>query len=285
MVRRSATPLLVTGLFVIGLIAAGAGLGGCAMEREEFADNRIERSVVTEIVAGGGSGGLTVKRIAGADLAIDRRVRFSGERPARLDRVDGSTLRLDGDCGEHCTIEYTVTVPDAVKVTGNLRSGDIRLTGVGAALVSTRSGRIGVTDVPELTAETASGNIDVADVRGAAVVRTGAGDISLKRIGGAVTAETSSGAIRAEGLSGPQATLHTFSGDVKADLGSALNLTATTSSGDVEVLVPGGTSYQVTAESTSGGRNVDVTHDPTARYRLDLHTESGEIRVRAARPA
>src|SRR5687767_13519226 len=101
----------------------GLALAGCAPDfvRSSFEDQRVEAGKVTEINIAGGSGSLIVERSSASGVNIKRKVSYLRDRPdRRFDTLQGETLNLDSDCGEDCTVDYTITVPEAVKVAGRL---------------------------------------------------------------------------------------------------------------------------------------------------------------------
>jgi hypothetical protein len=274
----------VGALSVAALAISGVMLSGCAPDfvRSSFEDERTEGGKVSEVQVTGGSGSLVVERSPSASsVTVKRKVWYLGDRPERRhDQLDGPVLRLDTKCGDDCSIDYTITVPDAVKVAGRVGSGDIRLTGITGAVVNTGSGDITITDVAEsVVAETGSGNVSVSDAKASVTAQTGSGDVRLNRVAGTVNADTGSGSVTASGLSGERTNLRTGSGDVTISVSTAQDVVAKTSSGDVKVTVPKGAAYRVKTNSSSGEKDVTIATDPNGKYQLDLTTESGDISV------
>ena len=256
-------------LAAAALTAAGAvlALSACDYvgERVSYAEDATIRKAIKQVrIEGDGSGDVTITTGTGTETSIHTVVRYRGDRPdADTHRVDGDSLILDTDCGRHCSVQYRITMPAGVTVTGRLGSGDIDLTGVTRADVGSGSGDITIDDVDgSVTADTGSGEVEVREVTGAVTAETGSGDIHASGIAGDVDAETGSGQL-----------------DVR--LAAPASVRAETGSGDVTIIVPDG-AYRVTASSDSGDRRVTVPDQPGAPNTIDAHTGSGEITVRPA---
>ncbi|MFC6084656.1 DUF4097 family beta strand repeat-containing protein [Sphaerisporangium aureirubrum] len=110
-------------------------------------------------------------------------------------------------------------------------------------------------------------------------VKTGSGDITLRAIGGDLDAFTGSGEIDANQLAGKRAIAETGSGDVELRFaGVPDDVQVSTGSGTGVVRVPSG-SYQVTANTGSGDRTVDVSTDDVSPHRIVVKTGSGDAKV------
>ena len=234
------------GLSVATLVVASS-LAGCGTIgiSKEFSDSRTETGPVSAISLTGGSSELAITRSSSAsEVTIERDVDYQHDKPDdRYDELDGEVLRLDGDCGDDCVIDYTVTVPDAVDVTVDVGSGDVLLVGLGDA-----------------------------------DIRTGSGDITVMRPTGSVGAEAGSGEISITDADGP-VTAETGSGDVEVELATANDVTARASSGDLELTVPAGSSYRVDADTGSGDETVTMPSDELGDHHLDISTGSGDLSV------
>lgn len=119
---------------------------------------------------------VTIRVVEGADAQVDQRVSYLWRAPDSTFSVDDGTLVLEG-CGSRCGVEYEVTVPRTVDVTGESRSGNVDLTGV-----------------DEVELESRSGDVTLRDARGPVDVTTRSGDVTIDRgLPGHVTAEARSG--------------------------------------------------------------------------------------------
>jgi hypothetical protein len=116
--------------------------------------------------------------------------------------------------------------------------------------------------------------------RGLAVkADTGSGTITLRDLTGEMSADTGSGDIDARGLTARRATAHTGSGDVELRFSAVPDdVDVETGSGDGTVWVPYG-SYNVTARTGIGSKDVTVAHDPSAPRTVVIKTGSGDAKV------
>ena len=252
----------VTRAVLVGA-AAVTVLAGCGGVGARLTFNDIEKVKVTEIVLTGASGNVNVRTAAVTETTIQRIIHRNSD-PGQSYRMEGSVLHIDTDCGEDCTVDYDIQAPAGVTVSGELRSGDVGLTGVAA------------TDIT-----VTSGDIMVAKAAGPVKAKTTSGDVNVLDSTGAVTIESTSGDVRAMNAGGPVSALAT-SGDVDVKLSAAASVSAGTSSGDVTVLVPAG-SYLVAAAAASGDAAiVGLVNDPAAKNVIDVNASSGDATVTAA---
>ncbi|TMQ96670.1 DUF4097 domain-containing protein [Actinomadura soli] len=191
------------------------------------------------------SGSVTLR--GGASKAsLHRTVEYRGDKPTRqTHRVENGILKLR-DCGNNCSVRYTIDLPGRVPVDGATDSGSIKLSKVGAVNVSTDSGSIHLDDVA-----------------------------------GSVNAKTDNGKIEGRGLKGDGIDARTDNGKITLTLGKPQNIRAVTSNGGVTVTVPAGR-YRVSARTDNGDRTIGIPDDASAPHRLDLTTDNGDINVRPA---
>ena len=128
-------------------------------------------------------------------------------------------------------------------------------------------------------------------------VKLVSGDLEINGVGGEVHASSVSGDVQATGLRG-RAEISSVSGDVKVTYaGSTDRLRLNSVSGDVTAVLPGNASAEVSANTVSGdisnefglsvdhGRFVGQHLQGTiggGTGKIDMHTVSGEIRLRRA---
>ncbi|MBB5154457.1 DUF4097 family beta strand repeat-containing protein [Saccharopolyspora phatthalungensis] len=215
-----------------------------------------------------GSGGVTVRHAPGGGGQVEQRVqRWDGAPPPPGDqlyhRVEGKTLVLDTDCGQNCSVDFDVTLPDQVAITGELGAGSLDVTGMAS-----------------VRAEVGSGSVDVRQIDGPLDVRTGSGGVRLDDLGGTVAVETSSGGIEGRNLRGGEVTAKTGSGQIELGLLAPGSVQADSGSGGIELVVPQNT-YRVEVETGVGESRIDVPQDPSSPRRLRLSTGVGSIEVRA----
>ncbi|GAA2923871.1 DUF4097 family beta strand repeat-containing protein [Streptomyces thioluteus] len=237
---RLLSALVVTGTAVAGLSACDGLTPG-----KTFEDDATLGEKVTSVRVDNNSGGVRVHGRAGlGKVTVHREVEYrDGHKPeGATHRIENGTLVL-ADCGDECSVSYTVDVPAGTPVTGENSSGEIRLSDVGAVKVTTSSGAI-----------------------------------DLDGVGGDVTVGSSSGRITGRGLKGGAIRATTSSGEIALTAAVPQDVTAKSSSGRLVLTMPDAR-YRVSAETTSGGKDIGVSQDPAGKYRLDLTTTSGEIKV------
>jgi DUF4097 and DUF4098 domain-containing protein YvlB len=272
---------------VTALAISSVGLVACdPITDKNFADTRTESAQLTELHVEGDAGGVTLVRDTSAtQTTIARHFHYSGTKPALTgwDSVSDTTLTVNTSCGRKCVLDFTITVPSTVKVTGRLDSGQLDLTGIGAATLEADSGHIKVHDASgDVNAGSDSGSVTVTDVHGRLNLQTQSGSVIIDQVTGATTVSTDSGSVRATGLSGTQTSIHTESGSVSVGLATAQDLKAETDSGSLRVTVPSG-SYRLTQSTDSGHVLIGVPVDNVnGQHALQLKTQSGSITVTQA---
>ena len=251
----------VTRLILVAAVTAPV-LAGCGGVGARLTFNDTEPAV-TEIVLTGGSGDVMVRTAAIEETRITRVIHRNSD-PGRTYEIKGTVLTIDTDCGDNCSVTYDIEAPAGVEVRGELRSGDIGLTGVGKTNVTVTSGDILDSKATgEVRAKATSGDINVTDSTGKITVLSTSGDVRALNIDGAVEARATSG-------------------DVDIQLTKTNSVTAQATSGDVNVIVPQG-SYRIQTQTGSGDAQiVGVTKDPAAKYLIDLSAASGDATVSAA---
>ncbi|MBP2702707.1 DUF4097 family beta strand repeat protein [Microbispora sp. RL4-1S] len=113
-------------------------------------------------------------------------------------------------------------------------------------------------------------------------VDSGSGTITLRALTGAVNASTGSGDIDGGGLRGRSVTASTGSGQIELRFAAPPDRVEVKSgSGDGVVRLPQG-AYNVTAETGSGTRTVNVAQDSAAPRTVVVKTGSGDAKVLAS---
>jgi hypothetical protein len=111
---------------------------------------------------------------------------------------------------------------------------------------------------------------------------TRAGAIRIDNVTGAVTASAGAGNIHAEGVASASASFTTLAGTITADFTAApTSVTATSHAGRVTIEVPGGTSYNVTAQTYVGSATITVPRDDHSSRSITARTDVGNITVSA----
>jgi hypothetical protein len=272
-------------LAALGLVSTlGLALVGCRALDQDYSDELGNLGTVTEIALRGGAGSVVIEPASGSDVGVKRHFRYGGDRPKGRDRLDGSVLRIDTACGHDCSVDYVVSVPTAVPVTGSTGSGPVSLQRVGAVALSIGSGSISLRGASgDVSVQTGSGEITVQDVTGAVTARTGSGSIRVHRVSGVVVAEAGSGEVDVADTGGDHLTLRTGSGAISVVMTKLQTVRAVADSGEIRVMVPAGLALDVSAVSDSGEARIGVPVTAGAPNRLDLQTDSGDITVAVTR--
>ena len=211
---------------------------------------------LTSIVVRVGSGRVTVRGADRDDVVAERTIERSLQAPTVTERIDGSTLRLEGTCTNlatfWCEVSYVLDVPRGTTV-----------------------------DV-----ESGSGSLSVSSVDGDVRADSGAGSIQLDRIGGRITADSGAGSIRATELRGTVAAASSGAGSIRLQfLEAPTMVTAHAGAGSVDVEVPHGEeSYRVL--NTEGlnlfrgkGDTVTIALDADSPRRIEVDSGAGSVKV------
>jgi DUF4097 and DUF4098 domain-containing protein YvlB len=230
----------------------------------------------------------------------------------------GDTVRIGKDIGNlhNVSISYVIEVPHDTEVNTNVLSGSQTILKVrGPVKADSASGSIRVDDIDrqtqlttlsgsieaqnigdDLRASSASGSVNVAKVKGDVRISALSGTTQVSGPGGRVDADTASGTVEVQGAT-RDVKAHAASGrvDVQGNPSESSYWDLKTVSGVVELGVPPSANFHLTAEAVSGQIKTDVPivieeqgkHFLRARMgngggRVEVHTISGEIRVRAS---
>jgi hypothetical protein len=259
----TATPAGRTGALIV-IAATTLALAGCGGIGATLTYNDTVKTKITSIVVDGGSGDVVVRTGALGETLIKRVYRVSAD-PQDSYRLDGSVLHIANKCGLNCRVSYEIEAPPGVAVSGELTSGDIMLSDVGATNLKLTSGDVMVRGATgKVSIQATSGDITVSDAKAGATVEATSGDVHAVNIaGGPVVAKVSSG-------------------DATVKLSAPASVTAQAGSGDVVVTVPMG-SYQLRTHRGSGDLHVaGIQNDPSAKNVLDLRVGSGDLTVATA---
>lgn len=230
----------------------------------------------------------------------------------------GDTIRI-GEEWRHVRnvrISYTIEVPretevDSTLVSGeqiiqNLRgpvkaqdvSGSIRAEHIDKQVqLSTISGSVYADKIgDDLRASSTSGTVTVSNIKGDVRISAVSGTTQIVKPGGRVEASTTSGAVEVQGATS-DVKAHAVSGrvSVEGNPGASSYWDLNTVSGTVQLGVPTNASFHLSAEASSGEIKTDIPivveekgkHSLRARVgngggRVEVHTASGQIRVRAS---
>jgi len=244
--RKMGIVVVVIGIVVV--LAAGSGwlaCGGWKQIGTRFEDDASFDAAITEIRAAGGSVDVELRPGTESGIRIHRTVRYLNplhERPGPTSRIDGTVLRLGSDDScTFCAVEYVVVAPAGVRVSADVGTGSLNVTGASTVDVKVSTGSITVTDAT-----------------------------------GDVTARAETGSITGRGLRSGAVVAAAKTGAISLDLAAPADVEATTSMGRVQLTVPPAT-YRVDATTGLGKADVRIANDPNGRYRLALRAGTGDV--------
>jgi DUF4097 and DUF4098 domain-containing protein YvlB len=230
----------------------------------------------------------------------------------------GNTIRIGEEMRRlrNVSVSYTIEVPHDTEVASAVlsgaqtiqdvrgpvkaeaASGSIRVSHIERQTqLSTLSGSIRADNVgDDIHANSASGTVTVSDIKGDVRISALSGSTQIIKPGGRVEASTASGEVDVEGATS-DVKAHAASGrvNVQGNPGASSYWDLKTASGSVQLGVPANASFHLAAEAVSGEIKTDIPivveergkHSLRARVgsgnggRIEVHTVSGEIRLRA----
>jgi len=230
----------------------------------------------------------------------------------------GNTIRIGEEMRRlrNVSVSYTIEVPHDTEVASAVLSGAQTIQDVrGPVKAEAASGSIRVSHIERQTqlstlsgsiradnigddihANSASGTVTVSDIKGDVRISALSGSTQIIKPGGRVEASTASGEVDVEGATS-DVKAHAASGrvNVQGNPGASSYWDLKTASGSVQLGVPANASFHLAAEAVSGEIKTDIPivveergkHSLRARVgsgnggRIEVHTVSGEIRLRA----
>lgn len=230
----------------------------------------------------------------------------------------GEVIRIGQDIRHfrNVSISYVIEAPRDTEISSDVLSGSQSIRNVRGPLkvesasgsidvdhiekqtqLSTLSGSILASDInDDLRANSASGSVVASNIKGDVRISALSGSTQIKKPGGRVEASSASGTVDVEGAN-KDVRAHAASGEVKVegDPGSNSYWDLKTTSGLVQLGVPKNANFHLAADAVSGAIKADIPivieeqgrHSLRARVgngggRVEVHTISGEIRVRAS---
>jgi DUF4097 and DUF4098 domain-containing protein YvlB len=232
----------------------------------------------------------------------------------------GNTIRIGEEMRRrfrNMNVSYVVEVPRDTEVASSVlsgaqtiqdvrgpvkaeaASGSIRVSHIERQTqLSTLSGSIRADDIADdIRANSASGTVTVSNIKGDVRISALSGSTQISKPGGRVDASTASGSVDVEGAMN-DVKAHAASGrvNVRGNPGASSYWDLKTASGSVQLDVPRSASFHLAAEAVSGEIKTDIPvlveeqgkHTLRARVgsgnggRVEVHTVSGEIRLRAS---
>ncbi|WP_250562900.1 DUF4097 family beta strand repeat-containing protein [Sphaerisporangium fuscum] len=223
-------------VMVGALLAAAALSAGCRLENIVPAAHRTTlgyevKEKVARLVLVGDAGDIVVSEADGSAVKVTETLRWSSDKPTTEHKVQSDALVMRYDCPhalDNCSVDYTVEVPEGLRVEVESDSGDIHLRALGnpikAKVGSGDLEGIGLTG-PEIKVEAGSGDatLGYAAVPDDIDLKVGSGDAKITLPGGPynVDAEAGSGDVTVS---------------VKTDRNSPHKIVARADSGDIDFL-------------------------------------------------
>jgi len=231
----------------------------------------------------------------------------------------GGTIRIGEEMRRlrNVSVSYMIEVPHETEIASRVLSGAQSIQNVrGPVKAEAASGSIHASHIDQLTqlstlsgtiradnigddirANSASGAVTVSDIKGDVRISALSGSTQITKPGGRVDASTASGSVDVEGATS-DVKAHAASGrvNVQGNPGASSYWDLKTASGTVQLGVPANASFHLAAEAISGEIKADIPimveeqgkHSLRARVgsgnggRVEVHTVSGEIRLRAS---
>jgi hypothetical protein len=230
----------------------------------------------------------------------------------------GDIIRIGKDIAHFrsVSISYEIEVPRDTEVSASVLSGSEAIRNVrGPVKVESASGSINVEHIErqtqlstlsgtirasnindDLKASSASGSVVVSNIKGDVRISALSGSTQITKPGGRVEASTASGAVDVQDAT-KDVKAHAASGriNVEGNPGSSSYWDLKTASGLVQLGVPKNANFHLAADAVSGAIKTDIPvvveeqgkHSLRARIgngggRVEVHTVSGEIRLRAS---
>jgi len=199
------------------------------------------------------------------------------------------------------TASGNAAITGAASAQATTASGEVLLSRIrGPAQANSASGSLVMNDVEgKATARSVSGDVTLEGIAGDARAVTTSGDINAKRLRGSLDASTVSGDLHVEDYAGAETKLKTTSGDMNVSLAQPVTdlFFADSISGDISVIAPPDSDCTVQLTTQSGRILMNLPLRDVARRRgymegvvgegrgrLEAHTVSGDISVRARNP-
>lgn len=246
---------IAASLAAAGLLVWGVGQAVSQLAHEEHTEVTTFDSAGVEVVdVDLVSGSVEITAADVDEITVEAHV-SDGLRPTgHEERVDGNRLVLRATCpiwlSSFCSVDYDVTVPEAMDVRATLGDGRLLLVGTtGSVEASSDNGGIALVDVE--------------------------GDVEL---------HSSNGSLEADGLAADTLTAETDNGSI--DVGFAAPPTfveARSDNGSIELRLPDATGgYRVDMDTDNGSTDLGVATDPASDRHISATTQNGDIRVLGA---
>jgi len=256
----------------------------------------VSEPLVLDVDTGSGaihirSGAVNEVEVTG-EITVSRR--FFLARPANADELvqqvkdeppielSGGRLKVgyfnDRKLARRVSISYEIVVPATTEIIAESGSGAISVRDIaGPVDVNTGSGSVTLDDISSaVKARTGSGSIRAERVGGGFEGSSGSGSIYLSQTApGDVTVSTGSGASELTGVAGA-VRVSAGSGRITIDGRQEGDWDLQAGSGTIRVTLPADAAFDLDAESSSGG--IDIDHPLTVEGRISHRHIVGQVR-------
>ena len=284
--------LILSLLLLFGLSAADAFAADDTFERSFPVRGPLVLDVNT------GSGSIKIRSGSGDEVTIDGKIqvhrRFFWGKPHNADELiqeikdnppiemDNGRLRVgpirDRKLRNRVSISYEIVAPVGTEILAETGSGSITVRDIAAPVdVHTGSGSVRLENITaSAKARTGSGSIRAEGIGGAFEGKSGSGSIYLEQTApGDVVVSTGSGSSNLSGVAG-SVRASAGSGRITVDGRQEGDWTLDTNSGSVRVSLPADAAFELDAESSSGG--IDIDHPLTVEGRISKKHVVGTVR-------
>ncbi|MCX6561367.1 MAG: DUF4097 family beta strand repeat-containing protein [Candidatus Aminicenantes bacterium] len=277
-------------------VVIGALLALAVYPLTAFAEEKIDQKFSKvealakdgKVIVGNISGTIEVKSWAEAQVKIEAvktsKAKTMDKAKENLDKVQivvqktGEIVRIETKYPErqdrneslNVSVSYQIWIPEKASLSVRNVSGTVDVQNIGGAF----DGKVtsGNATLAKLGAgadfEVVSGTTKASDIVGDCNFRSVSGNVTVERVKGSVEAETTSGTLRLIGIEGARSVrAKVLSGNVTYDgkLEKDGRYSLEAMSGRVEMTLPGDSSFELSAESFSGGISTDFAVTMTGR--------------------
>jgi hypothetical protein len=288
-IRRHAAAVVVVTVGVLAPQLAHAQRAEGSFQRTVTVSGSADVEVVS------GSGSIEVRLGAAGRVDVSGRIRANDgwgwrrsqlsaeERVRRLEasppvEQNGNTVRIGHiapqELRDAVSVSYVVTVPPGATLRTNTGSGSQEIDVDGSVEAHSGSGSLRIIRAGGLRASAGSGSVTAETVTAAFHVTTGSGSIRVTRAAGPITAKTGSGGIEITQTGRGDVTVSSSSGTVRVR-GVRGGVDASTSSGGLHITGEMAADWRLSA--SSGHVTVDLPSGQ--RFDLDANSSSGGIEV------
>lgn len=254
--RRKGVWFALASVTALVVLAPTAGQVYGWMFRQSSDSSWSQAHPITAVRVNVASGDVRIDPGSAGQARVGESLSWVLHKPSVRESWAGDTLVVTATCDnnafplpDQCSVDLDITVPAAAAVTVAATSGEVTATGM----------------------------------TGGVHMETDSGDIQLSGISGAVFAHAVSGSITAQSLTSIDADVQVESGSVDLDFAAVpQRVVSRVVSGDTSIFVPRGDGYLITAQSLSGGRDIDpALQNGQSTHLISADSDSGNVSIHA----